>query len=69
MFKLLSPDIISLTSEYVRKMDVAPSTISNLVPSNINSRKYHKGSLSTHVGDHLPQHQMTLGHVQLFCLE
>ena len=36
MFKHLSPDIISLTSEYVRKIDVATSAIPNLVPSNIN---------------------------------
>ena len=37
MFKHLSPDIISFTSEYVKKNDASTFGIPNLVPSHNNS--------------------------------
>ena len=37
MFKHFSPDIISFTSEYVKKKEASTFRISNLVPSHNNS--------------------------------
>ena len=46
MFKHLSHDIISFTSEYVKKKDASTFGIPSLVPSHKNSSsgKYHTGS-------------------------